>query len=160
MNIYILSGPVHSGKTTALLEFCKNRLNVGGILSPVLNGKRHFFDIEKQELFLMEATAGETNIIQTGKYVFSEAAFSRATEILKSCVSKNMELIIIDEIGPLELRGKGFSEILRHLLSHLQKTDILLVVRENIVDDVIEHFQLPINNIKIINTLQLPVTLK
>ena len=104
----------------------------------------------------MEATAGETNIIQTGKYVFSETAFVRAVEILQSCVSRNVELIIIDEVGPLELRGKGFSEILRHLLSHLQKTDILLVVRENIVDEVIEHFQLPIKNTKIMNTLQLP----
>ena len=156
MNIYILSGTVHSGKTTALISFCSDRLLTGGILSPVINGKRHFFDIETKETFQMEAGPAEVNIIQTGKYVFSVAAFKKAVNLLQSCISKNPELIIIDEIGPLELRGKGFAETLRQILSlSLPKTNLLLVVREKLVDDVIEYFHLPENNSRVISVDQL-----
>lgn len=156
MKIFILKGPVHSGKTTALKEFCIDRAKTGGILSPVINDKRHFFDIETKETFIMEAAPDEETIIQTGKYVFSESAFKRADKILQSCISRNIELIVIDEIGPLELRGKGFSETLQQLLSlSLPKTNLLLVVRENIVDGVIHHFQLPVKNINVIGIDQL-----
>lgn len=156
MNIYLLKGPVQSGKTTTLKEFCTGRPQTGGILSPVINGKRHFVDIESQETFLMEDFPSEENIIQTGKYIFSEAAFKRATELLQSCISRNVELIIIDEIGPLELRGKGFAEILQHLLSiTLPKINLILVVRENIVDNVIENFQLDKSTISVFGIDQL-----
>ena len=161
MNVFLLKGPVHSGKTTALKEFCMGRLKTGGVLSPVINGKRHFFDIETKETFVMEAISSESNIIQTGKFVFSEAAFNRANNIIQSCISRKFELIVIDEIGPLELRGKGFAETLQHLLSlSLPNTNLLLVVRENIVDDVIHHFQLPAKNINVITIDKLATNIK
>ena len=72
MKLFILKGPVHSGKTTALKEFCKGRKQTGGVLSPVIDGKRYFLDIETGETFLMEAAPSEINIIQTGKSKFKK----------------------------------------------------------------------------------------
>lgn len=160
MNIYIVTGAIHSGKTTKLIEFCKSNPKAAGILSPVIDGKRHFMDIRKMEPFPMEAMEGEKDVLPVGKYIFSLAAFKRAEKILSNCFSNKDALIVIDEIGPLELREKGFAEILRKSLAlPLLNTKLLLVVRENIIDDVIEYFDLSGKKSTVINIDQLSLLL-
>ena len=51
--------------------------------------------------------------------------------------------LIIDEIGPVELRGEGFREVLKEIIATgNEKQKIILVVREGLVDQVKESFQL------------------
>ena len=51
MSIIIFSKPVHSGKTTALLEWSKEQKNIAGILMPDMDGERKMFDIRTNEIF-------------------------------------------------------------------------------------------------------------
>jgi len=140
MKIFILKGATGSGKTTFLVNYCKQK-NAGGVLSPVITDKRHFLNIETKETKLMEAQENETEILNVGRYKFSAKVFEWANQILTDCVNKNYETIIIDEIGPLELQGKGFAETLKSILSHTEmKSDLLLVIRENLVNDVLNYF--------------------
>jgi nucleoside-triphosphatase len=140
MKVYILKGEVGSGKTTCLMTYCKGKKNTGGILSPVINGKRHFLDISGNEMKLMESSE-ETETLNIGRYKFSAKAFEWANKILIGCMNKNYETIIIDEIGPLELQGKGFAETLKFFLIHNEiKSDLLLVIRENLVNEVLHYF--------------------
>jgi nucleoside-triphosphatase THEP1 len=136
-NIFILTGPVHSGKTTALQAFIKRKPDAGGILSPVIQGRRWFQDIYSGVIFEAEAEEGEASL-KIGKYNFSIAAFSRASGILKNSVQT--EWIIIDEIGPLELDNQGFAKVLRELVQSKDVQNLLIVVRENLVKEVVEHF--------------------
>ena len=53
-NIFIETGPINSGKTTRLMEWCKNRNDVYGILTPKINGKRVFVDVATGDQFEME----------------------------------------------------------------------------------------------------------
>ena len=50
--------------------------------------------------------------------------------------------LVIDEIGPLELNGRGFCDVLKEVLS-VRRGKILLVVREGMTDQVKEAFVLP-----------------
>lgn len=143
MQIYILSGQIQRGKTTYLLNYSKEHPNCSGILSPVIAGRRYFYAIASKEKFKMEADSNEINTLEIGKYKFSKTAFDWAIEQLHEAMKRAPELLIIDEIGPLELKDQGFSEVLKRLLQPSANIkNLLLVVRESAVEQVIAHFQI------------------
>jgi nucleoside-triphosphatase len=139
--IYILVCEKHSGKTTALMQWVKDKKNMAGILSPVVNEERMFYNIANGEYFTMLATANEETLL-VGKYAFSKTAFDKANTILKEI--KN-QFVIIDEIGPLELMGKGFADTLKNILQQKNYANLLLVVRNGLVDDMVEYFSIDVN---------------
>ena len=149
MKIQILQGSIHSGKSTYLMEYCKQHKNTCGILTPTIDGKRHFLNIETQETKLMEAAENETEVLKIGKYIFSQKAFDWACSCIEEASKKNCEFLIIDEIGPLELQGKGFAETLKNIL-YLDKPEfnLLLVIRDNAVIEVVEYFKINKQNVR------------
>lgn len=146
-NIYILACEKHSGKTTALLQWIKDKKNIAGILSPVVQEERMFYNIANGEYFTMLATAYEETLL-VGKYAFSKTAFDKANTILLETKNK---FIVIDEIGPLELLGKGFADTLKNILLHKKYTNLLLVIRKELVNDLINFFSIDKKNIHFIN---------
>jgi nucleoside-triphosphatase THEP1 len=141
--IYIVSAPKHSGKTTKLTRWSANRNDVFGILTPMENGNRIFMDAHTKEPFHMEATADETDILEVGKYRFSKASFDKASGILLAALKQVKGYIIVDEIGPLELRGFGFSATVKAMLEDKKnKMQIVLVVREELLEKVVDYFNL------------------
>jgi len=126
--IFILSGPVQSGKTTALIAWAEKRNDVYGILTPVVNGKRMFMDVFTKVQFDMEAM-GEEEPLAVGRFSFSQKNFDKAIRIIRTALQHDGWLII-DEVGPLELRGLGFHDILKEVLAQ-RTAKLLLVVREN-----------------------------
>jgi nucleoside-triphosphatase len=147
--IYILSTPIHSGKTTSLIEWCRDK-KVSGILTPVRNGKRVFLDISSGLEFAMEADDKE-DFLEIGRFRFSKKGFEKAAGILIEAINKPGWLII-DEIGPLELRGEGFHDTLQTVLSR-RRDDIILVVREGLTEQVMDHFAFKAKVISNINQL-------
>lgn len=131
-HVYILSAAKGSGKTYSLMKWSEKRKDVHGILSPVIDGKRMFLDIDSRELFPMEALPGEKETLQVGKYIFSRKSFDRAIAILEEARHKPGWLII-DEAGPLELRGEGLHEVL--LRSLKRNGNSLIVVRDGLEKD-------------------------
>ncbi|MBA3648275.1 MAG: hypothetical protein H0W62_06960 [Chitinophagales bacterium] len=140
--IWILSGPVQSGKTTRLLMWLHNKKNVWGILTPVINGQRFFMDASNKEIFAMEAIQGETDVIAVGKYIFSKDAFVMAEKVLQNSIHKKGYLIV-DEIGKLEIRGEGFCNVLFEILNHAgQELRLILVIREELLDAVLQFWNI------------------
>jgi len=138
--VYILTAPIQSGKTTSLLQWAEGRNDVHGILTPVVDGKRLFMNAQSRQLFLMEAKEGETETLQVGRFVFSKNNFDKAIQIIRDAIHKE-GWMVIDEIGPMELSGEGFSEVLKEVLAKRQR-NILLVVRdkEEMLDKVKAYF--------------------
>ena len=142
--IYILTGPIQSGKTTRIANWAMEKNDVFGILTPVISGKRMFTDLHGKNIFEMEANSWETEILTIGKFKFSKAGFSKAVEILRNGLNEKKGWLVIDEIGPLELKGEAFSEILKEILhSSSNQQKILLVIRESLLEEVIQFFRLP-----------------
>ena len=127
-DIFILSAPVRTGKTTSLVDWSAGRSDVYGILTPVIKGRRFFMDAQSKEQFNMEASEDDEELLAVGRYIFSKNNFEKAVQIIRDAIHEEGWLVI-DEIGPLELRGEGFSEVLREVLSSRQER-ILLVVRD------------------------------
>jgi nucleoside-triphosphatase THEP1 len=141
--IFILTGPIQTGKTTSLEKWIISQPDVRGILTPVIDGKRMFRDIETGQLFMMEAKENESEVWKIGKFVFSKVQFERAEKILLKAGNTNGWLVI-DEVGPLELQEKGFLHVIKKLLAE-RKGPILLVVRDkdDMVNKVKQFFGLP-----------------
>jgi nucleoside-triphosphatase THEP1 len=159
-NLLIYTGPIQSGKSSRLFEFYKNKKNVAGILSIVIDNKKHLYSLRTKGQKLLEVNVKENNknTISIGKYVFYKNIFKWAREILKNDLKTNPDLIIIDEIGLLELAGTGLApvafEIINNSLKSRQK--VAVVVRDTLVKRFLKKFALKETEVEIfsINSLK------
>jgi len=142
--VVILSGAVQSGKTTSLLKHFSNNNAVGGFICPDVNGKRMMFYTSEKRVLPFQITQ-QGNSVSIGKFAFDQAVFNKACDILVHPLTLDNNWIIVDEIGPLELKEGGYYHSLLILLEHAKQNiylTIVLVVREHLVADVISKFNL------------------
>ena len=143
--IYILTGAIRTGKTTALLDWSKNRGDVDGLLCPDNeDGKRYFLKVKSKEEFEFEVEAETEEIIQIGSFKFLKSAFKKANDYLISIASEaRSQYIIMDEIGKLELKNEGLHLSAEKLISKYmlnEKQHLILVVRDYLVEDILKYF--------------------
>ena len=157
MSIIIFCKPIHSGKTTTLMHWCTTQENVQGILMPDINGQRMVFNIPTQQTFPIQCMDTNTNegLISIGKYHFFATAFRKANALLMETLSSNCKWLVIDEIGKLEMQGKGFSDSAKPIIEHYKSCDknLLLVVRDSLVEEIISFFG--INDYNLIHELDI-----
>jgi nucleoside-triphosphatase len=141
--IYILSGAVHTGKTTQLMHWASTQKNIDGIFQPVIDEKRFIYHIASGSLIMLE-TEETSDVTTIGKYKFSNKIFEWANSILLDCMNKKLDWIVIDEIGPLELDGKALEPVVSLLISSRNKINakLICVVRTEMLTKFIEHYQL------------------
>ena len=141
----ILSGAVQSGKTTSLIKHFSNTNAVGGFICPDVNGKRMMFYTSDKRVLPFQITQ-QDNSVSIGKFAFDQSVFNKACDVLVHPLTLDNNWVIVDEVGPLELKEQGFYHALITLIENAkQKADltIVLVVREHLVVDVISKFNLP-----------------
>jgi nucleoside-triphosphatase THEP1 len=136
--VLVLTGPVHGGKTTFLersLPAWKARgLACAGFLSPaapdapggpgydlleIATGRRRPY-LRRQ---------GPPGAERVGPYVFVPGSLERARALIRGAAPE--ALLVVDEVGPLELGGGGLWPVLREALGRQDRT-FLLVVREEV----------------------------
>jgi len=146
--VYLLSGPVRTGKTTRIQEWCKQRNaerpgSVRGVLAPVVDGHRHLVSIQSGEARDLELIRGGTPKEPIGRFVFNGAVFEWARGELLSASQSTARWIVIDEIGPLELAGRGLEpSVTRVLQSNTGAKNVVIVVREQLASAVVAHFRI------------------
>lgn len=139
-NVIILTGDKQSGKTTFLKKWATTQENVAGILTPIVDRNRCFYNIETALFYDMEVAAKEPlqeAVLTVGKYFFSQENFTKAsTTLTDACTITHLKYLVIDEVGPLELtQQKGFYQALLFVLQHLQHTvQLVIVVRQNCIE--------------------------
>lgn len=146
MAIFLLSGPIRSGKTTKLLNWVAKRNDVGGILTPDLNGLRILIDISQQKQYAFQVNDEHENVVQIGRFYFSSDAFQTGRNIIARERQSPKSWLVIDEVGPLELQGQGFEPEISITVNFLKQQNpaknLLLVVRQNLLDQVLRHFKI------------------
>ena len=127
MNV-LLTGTRQVGKTSvcqAVAELARARgHDIQGVLSPAL----HCYDENSAKVGFeaLDAGSGQRWLLahteqgldgpRIGPYVFDAAGLARAIEVLERACHATDGLLLVDEIGPLELeRGQGFAPILDRL---------------------------------------------
>jgi nucleoside-triphosphatase THEP1 len=145
--IYILRGDIRTGKTTALLEWCKNRDDVDGVLCPDnAEGKRYFLEVKSKNEFELETELETEAIIEIGNFKFLKSAFEKANTYLLAVASKNeSQYLIIDELGKLELKKEGLHLSAERLIPNYETNEnkhLILVVRDYLLDAVLKHYSI------------------
>jgi nucleoside-triphosphatase THEP1 len=148
MKVTLVSGRVDSGKTSLL----RRRVAKGdgeyreaaGILSlPVFrNGKKrgyYAYDIAKGEGMVLSSELPLHPSFKFRRFYFSEYGFSFARE--RILASFHAPVLIVDEIGPLELEGGGFAGVLKECVRGYDG-HLVLVVREHLEDEALSAFGL------------------
>lgn len=142
--IYVLTGPVQTGKTTALAEWVGRRVAAAGLLQPVRGGKRYLKSLPSGEVRPLECSGAE-DAVQVGRFRFSASVFAWGRRKLREAHEREPEWLFIDEIGPLELRGEGLAPAVETVLcgrGESSRQHALLVVRERLLEIVSERYAL------------------
>ena len=140
----IISGDRHSGKTTRLLNYIEElkekAVLVAGIVSigTFKNDVRDSFilkdistDIEK---FFMSRNKCD-NCEKIGRFYINNETYNWGEDVINNAINSNVETIVIDEIGALELNGKGWDSVLIKVLE--TDKNIIITVRNKFVDDIV-----------------------
>lgn len=159
MSIYLFSRPIHSGKTTGLMQWCNRPKNIQGILMPDINGSRKIMNIKTKEISDIEcidAAGSKEPVTNVGRFSFYTSAFEKANFILLDALAQNPGWLVIDEAGKLELDGKGFyKSITKAVAIYNNETragNLLITVRDSLCNEVISFFN--ISNYIIVNNLE------
>lgn len=158
MSIIVFSKPVHSGKTTDLMNWCSGKKNTGGILMPDMDGCRMMLDLRTQEIFEAECPDPEESLnpLQNiGRFHFYSSSFRKANAILLHEMRIGPSWLVIDEVGKLEMETNGFYPALNILIPHYRSKpepgDLLLVIRNSLVQNLCSFFE--IGDVKVIDNL-------
>jgi nucleoside-triphosphatase THEP1 len=142
--IFIISGSVGEGKTTFAKKmidiFRKNNVKAGGILSErvLTDFQTTGYDVinietgEKEAFLRQNEECGTERI---GRFTICPRGLELGNRILSSLVLTENKIAVIDEVGLLELRNKGWSNSVNELLNK-SGNHILMVVRDTYVDEV------------------------
>jgi len=144
-SLIILTGAPGAGKTTYLTrltaELTRQHIRVDGLLSiretlgaeswrqinqRIAGGKQH--PLSSTEFL----ARGE----QLGKYYFHPDAFKWAAEALTAAASTS-DWFIVDEIGPLEMSGKGYLPVLTRIFSGANfPSQVVFTLRPGLLDQL------------------------
>lgn len=138
-------GPKHSGKSTAARRLIDRVVaegfSVAGILAPAIYQGSTLvgFDVvniaTERRLPLARHTEKRIPNGDAGGFAFFPSGLRFGNAALQSSQSRSAALVIVDEFGPMELRGNGWRHAVDQLVSESPGT-LLLVVRKELADDV------------------------
>lgn len=140
----IITGGVQTGKSTlaaALTAFLKAEgIPMAGILATGLwkNGRRQGFDLTDLATGTTTSLARRVDIAQSTAitpFEFFETGMLAGEKALDAKRTANAAMIMVDEVGKLELMGKGWGPFMSSLISNSRAVHVW-VVRENLVRDV------------------------
>ncbi|HRY32386.1 MAG TPA: nucleoside-triphosphatase [Bacteroidales bacterium] len=148
--IFIVAGGVGTGKTRLLLRLVDKlraeNMPVSGILSPRLmeNGLTTGYDLidistGNRERFLRISDDPDQEKI--GRYSILPGGLSLGINALKGAEAENSGIVVIDEVGKMEMENRGWAGQLTALL-HAASQTLILSVRDVNVEAVIRHWHL------------------
>jgi nucleoside-triphosphatase len=146
----LVVGEPRSGKTSWCREYVDGQrkcgFSVGGILSPAIEKQGQRVGSNAIDLLtsrevpfarlsrLKRFKAGEA----VGDYTISRRGISFARRAIERAVESRCDWVVIDEVGPLELRGKGLMPAVE--LAVASPVNVLIVVRASLKGALQRHF--------------------
>lgn len=150
-----MTGPVCSGKTTAVektLIKLEHQKRIKGFFTPRFFGEGVFsgynlVNVESGERHPFIRLEGRLNWERIGKFYFIPEGLNEGNGIIQSGL--DAEILIIDEVGPLELSGRGFRESVDACIGQFGGI-LLVVIRESLVENSLRTLNLPNRKVKIV----------
>lgn len=153
--IFIIRGTQGSGKTTFLKNLVEklstSGLRIGGFLA-----EGYWKDNLRDRFELVDTKSGDRLVYcqrdqkvgweQIRHFYINPKAVLFGEKALEPLNLADIDLVVIDEIGPFELAGKGWSKSFVRIL-HKSELPIIISVRESLVDQVVEYWKLNVEAI-------------
>jgi nucleoside-triphosphatase THEP1 len=146
--IHIVTGPIDSGKTSRLQAIHQASPQGDGFLSlKVMDGEGVLgYDLLRlstgqRQPFIRRTAAcppAWDELWRLGPFSFSRQGRLFAESIIIDLLQRRVEPVFMDEIGPLELQGKGFCPLVRQLVE--SELTVYMAVRRECLADVIRFF--------------------
>lgn len=136
----ILTGERGVGKTTLCLELARGRPGFVGIVSPAIfddSGAKVGFSalcLETGERWDLGRSDIRLDGPRYGKYSFSAAGFTRALGCLERALRLTDSVVVLDELGPLEMQEDGGFAPALPLLREASR--VLVVTRPGLAEAV------------------------
>jgi nucleoside-triphosphatase THEP1 len=152
----IITGDVQSGKSTLAMELAihlmQKKQKIAGIIAKGLwkDNVRSGFNLIDLSTNQQAPLARRKKDLKKGHvtpFDFFKAGMDFGANALEKKKCCNSNIILVDEVGKLELRGLGWACFLNPLLTIKSATPIW-IVRENLVNDVCINWNL--NNVQIV----------
>lgn len=146
--VIIITGGIHDGKTTELIKRFENYRGDGYVFIKNMTGSYvSGFDYlrlsDKRTGPLITKEPHEEVRHWLGPYAFYDRAMTEIEANMLEMVRAGISPIYLDEVGKLELEGKGFDRLLRTLLNELQEDQTLyLSTRKEFLNQVIKTYGL------------------
>ena len=150
MMTFIVTGERGGGKTSFLEQLAqslrKQDVKVGGFISPgliTIDGNKDFdiMDITGKTKMPLSSRSGKENYLDLGKFYFNPEALIFGEKIIGDAMNENCDILIMDEIGPVELNQNAWFRILKKVIYEYNGT-LVLSVRRRLVEAVIRKFSL------------------
>jgi nucleoside-triphosphatase THEP1 len=94
---------------------------------------------------LARVTESAKAAVTVGPYVFDPAAVEAGNVAIVGAIRDQLDVIVIDEVGPLEFRGLGWAPALRTALSECTDAqELIVVVRPSLIDELPTQFPSPL----------------
>ena len=148
--IIIVTGERGEGKTTfvkKIIDVLKDEgLETKGFLSLALFDDEikigyNLLNIPDNKVASFIRTNEFQGMVKFRKYYFSNEGIIWGNKILLSYKKNTSDILVIDEIGPLELEGGGWAESLNELVK-LPQFKMIWIVRKEILEEVIKKWGL------------------
>ncbi|HNS16539.1 MAG TPA: nucleoside-triphosphatase [Bacteroidales bacterium] len=148
--IFLITGKKGEGKTSWVMNLARllagEHIQVGGICSTGTwkDGERdrfHVRDLENGRTSLLCDRVDEGSDIPYHHFFFKQSGVDFGLEALRKTCHTSPDVLIIDEVGGLELQKGGWATFLE-TLHDVPAGIILLVVRESLADRVRDHWHL------------------
>jgi len=148
--IIFLTGNPGEGKTTLLNSILQplreHGIRIGGILAPSVSaeGRREGYDLQDLHTdlrFPLCRRVGLDDDIQTGPYYFLESSLREGNKVLNELSNDDHDLIFLDEVGPLEMKGEGWLPGITAMLYNLN-IPMVWVVRRSLLAEVAQRWHL------------------
>jgi len=142
--IVIITGDIHQGKTTfaqkIVADLLEQNIRIAGFLSIGINenGIRTGFNLvdigSSRHIELCSDKKNEKRL-KFGRYYFNSDAISLGNEILNENNLSDKQLIVIDEVGHLELNGQGWSNVIENI-TRSNTVPQFWIVRKSLVQKI------------------------
>lgn len=148
--VRFVTGPINSGKTTAVRRlYEKDKQGDGFVALKNMDGT-HVVDFRAMRL-----STGDTRVLLAretdlpdqcdvsdviGPYHMLKDTKIWMETTIRSLIDDGVEPIYFDEIGLLETRGEGFSDLLSEVLT--RESDMVLSVRDSLLAAIIDRYHI------------------
>ena len=144
VRVVVVTGPSNGGKTTTVItlveELRATNVPIFGFVQP-----GEFADGQKTGFRLRDVATGEETVLATQgersegdfgtRFQFSDEGFRLGREALSRAAPDSV--VIIDELGPVELRGQGHMPAVRRALAVPDLLGAVIVVRRALVPSLL-----------------------